>query len=122
MNRETSYTIHKRTPQINPIHITIDPVRTGRNLKTQAQKHGYTVRDIQACLGLSCPQPVYRWYKGDILPTVDHLLTLSRLFHTHMEDLLINENASGESRILLIQPIESHRSRRLLSEYIKKCT
>ena len=35
------------------------------------------------------PQPVYRWFKGIILPSVDNLLLLSELFHVHMEDLLV---------------------------------
>ena len=40
-------------------------------------------------LGLSCPQPVYRWYKGVILPSVDNLLRLSELYKVHMEELLV---------------------------------
>ena len=50
---------------------------------------GCSVRDIQEYLQLSCPQPIYRWFQGRILPSVDHLYMLSRLFQVHMEDLLI---------------------------------
>mgnify|MGYP003371264977 CR=1 FL=1 len=68
---------------------SIDIIETGKHLKKFAQKSGYSVKDIQEYLGLSCPQPVYRWYKGVILPSVDNLLRLSELYHVHMEDLLI---------------------------------
>ena len=68
---------------------SIDMIGTGKHLKKLAQKRGYTVKDIQCYLGLSCPQPVYRWYKGDILPSVDNLLRLSELYHVHMEELLV---------------------------------
>ena len=44
---------------------------------------------IQAYLHLSCPQSIYRWFKGKILPSVDHLCALSRLLGVHMEDLLV---------------------------------
>lgn len=68
---------------------SIDMIETGKCLKQLAQKNGYSVKDIQRYLGLSCPQPVYRWYKGVILPSVDNLLRLSELYQVHMEELLV---------------------------------
>jgi len=68
---------------------SIDMIETGKRLKKLAQKSGYSVKDIQKYLGLSCPQPVYRWYKGVILPSVDNLLRLSELYQVHMEELLV---------------------------------
>ena len=68
---------------------SIDIIETGKRLKKLAQRRGYSVKDIQQYLGLSCPQPVYRWYKGVILPSVDNLLRLSELYHVHMEELLV---------------------------------
>ena len=64
-------------------------IETGKRLKKLAQRRGYSVKDIQQYLGLSCPQPVYRWYKGVILPSVDNLLRLSELYQVHMEELLV---------------------------------
>ena len=68
---------------------SIDMIETGKRLKKLAQRRGYSVKDIQQYLGLSCPQPVYRWYKGVILPSVDNLLRLSELYQVHMEELLV---------------------------------
>lgn len=67
----------------------IDMKRTGVLLKSKIEQEGYSVKDIQNMLQLSCPQPIYRWYKGTILPSVDHLYVLSRLLKVHMEDLLV---------------------------------
>ena len=64
-------------------------IETGKRLKKLAQRKGYSVKEIQQYLGLSCPQPVYRWYKGIILPSVDNLLRLSELYQVHMEELLV---------------------------------
>ena len=63
----------------------IDMKKTGILLKYRIEKAGYTVKDIQKILQLSCPQPIYRWFKGMILPSVDHLYVLSRLLKIHME-------------------------------------
>ena len=71
----------------------IDMQQTGRKLKYIIEAAGYTPRMIQDYLHLSCVQPIYRWYKGLILPSVDHLLMLSELLDVHMEDLLVKKNA-----------------------------
>lgn len=68
----------------------IDMRKTGELLKRTMENAGYAVRDIQDILHLSCPQPIYRWYKGIILPSVDHLYVLSRILKVHMEDLLVS--------------------------------
>ncbi len=67
----------------------IDLQRTGRHLEELIRQRGYTVKDIQRLLHLSCPQPIYRWIRGQILPSVDHLFMLSKLLQVHMEELLI---------------------------------
>ncbi len=67
---------------------SIDMIQTGKQLKKYIDNAGMSVKDIQEYLHLSCPQPIYRWIRGKILPSVDHLLMLSELFGVHMEDLL----------------------------------
>ena len=76
-----------------PTYPNIDMQQTGRRLKHMLESAGYTPRIIQGYLHLSCVQPIYRWYKGKILPSVDHLLMLSELLNVHMEDLLVKKNA-----------------------------
>lgn len=71
----------------------IDLQQTGKKLKHMIESAGYTPRMIQDYLHLSCVQPIYRWYKGVILPSVDNLLMLSELLNAHMEDLLVKKNA-----------------------------
>ncbi len=75
----------------NRTYPNINMEKTGLLLKEKASEQGYTVKDIQKYLGLSCPQPIYRWFKGKVLPTLDHLLMLSRMLEVHMEELLVLE-------------------------------
>lgn len=75
---------HREYPKINM-------EKTGALIKGKVVEQGYTVKDIQNYLQLSCPQPVYRWFKGRVLPSLDHLLMLSKLLKVHMEDLLAVE-------------------------------
>ena len=67
----------------------IDQVKTGIKLKMLLKAAGYDVKYIQEYLHLSCPQSIYRWFKGKVLPSVEHLYALSKLLNVHMEELLV---------------------------------
>lgn len=72
----------------------IDQQRTGQKLKIMFKLAGYDVKYIQEYLNLSCPQPIYRWFKGQNLPTVEKLYALSILLGVHMEELLVLQGQS----------------------------
>jgi len=69
----------------------IDTIKTGEKIKFFIYSNGCTVKEVQKVLGLSCPQSIYRWMKGQVLPSVDHLYALSKFFHVHMEELIIEK-------------------------------
>ena len=101
----------------------IDMKKTGILLKETIEKVGYTVKDIQKILHLSCPQPIYRWFKGIILPSVDHLYVLSQLLKLHMEDLLVPRQEDISIKEFHMDRISSDKR---LYEYwrrlcVKKC-
>lgn len=85
----------------------IDMAATGFHLKNLTASKGLTAKMIQKYLGLSCPQPVYRWFKGQILPSVDHLYALSRLLQMHMEDLIVAKG-NGNNNVILRHRIFSY--------------
>ncbi len=94
----------------------IDMIKTGLQLKEYIKHAGLTVKDIQEILHLSCPQPVYRWMNGKILPSVDHLLTLSKLFGVHMEDLLVTRPRESQTAYCVLDKKEFQKR---ISTYYK---
>lgn len=72
--------------------IIIDMEKTGQLLKMSIKEAGYDAKYIQEYLHLACPQSIYRWYKGKILPSVDHFYSLSILLGKHIEDLIVLKN------------------------------
>lgn len=70
------------------VYISLDIIQTGERIHHIMIEKGYSVRQIQEILHLSCPHTVYKWLRGSRLPSVDNLYRLSRLFDMHMEDLL----------------------------------
>jgi transcriptional regulator with XRE-family HTH domain len=93
---------------------SINIEKTGKKLKNLASCYGYSVKDIQEYLGLACPQPIYRWYKGIILPSIDNLLRLSELYHLHMEELLVKNYYNTIFAYDCITNDEKSRDKRLI--------
>lgn len=91
----------------------IDLQRSGKKMKHMLESAGYTPRMLQDYLHLSCVQPIYRWYKGLILPSVDHLFVLSGLLGVHMEDFLVKKNT-----VPVIYDIEQYCSRTIQKQFV----
>lgn len=70
----------------------IDMTATGKRIRELRQAKGITVRELSEFMGFTEPQAVYKWQRGDSLPTVDNLLALSRILETTMEDILIGND------------------------------
>lgn len=68
---------------------TIDLVRTGKNIKKLREDNGISVRDLQTFFGFEYPQAIYKWQKGQCLPTIDNLLALGKIFHVSIEEILV---------------------------------
>lgn len=113
----------------NESYPNIDMEKTGRLLKRRIQQAGYTVKDIQEKLFLSCPQPIYRWFQGKVLPSVNHLYVLSNLLNVHMEELLVprtvleKESVGARNMVRMMLSAENSldTERRLLA-YFRKLT
>ena len=80
-----------------PVILSLDLIPTGQRIHRVMIENGYTVKQIQEILKLSCPQPIYRWMKGYTFPSIDNLYMLSKLFHMHMEDLLVEKGQEDKA-------------------------
>jgi len=70
---------------------TIDLVATGKRICELRKEKKIKVREISEFMGFTEPQAVYKWQRGDTLPTVDNLYALSILFETPMENIIVRE-------------------------------
>ncbi len=67
----------------------IDLAATGDNIRRLRMARGLTVRDLQSYFGFAEPRAIYKWQKGETLPTVDNLYALGALFEVPLEQILI---------------------------------
>ena len=77
---------------MNSVFPTIDPVLTGLRIKKLRLERNITIRQIQEYMGFTSEQAIYKWQRGESIPTVDNLYALSKLFGTSMEDILVGND------------------------------
>ena len=70
----------------------IDQTATGRNIRRLRIEQGLTVRDLQDFFGFEEPQAIYKWQRGESLPSVDNLYALGSLLEVPIEQILIQKN------------------------------
>lgn len=68
---------------------TIDMAMTGKNIKNLRKQSGITIAALQKVFGFSSPQAIFKWQRGDSLPTVDNLVVLAALFNVPVDDILV---------------------------------
>ena len=66
----------------------IDMRATGTRIKEIRSSQNFTVQEISEYMGFENPQAVYKWQRGEALPTVDNLFALSKLFDVPMEEII----------------------------------
>ncbi len=67
----------------------VDLVKTGENITRLMNINNVTVKDLQDVFGFEYPQAIYKWKRGECLPTIDNLIILASIFHTTIDKIII---------------------------------
>ena len=67
----------------------IDPEATGDNIRRLRIDKGVSVRELSVFLGLSDVRAIYKWQRGETLPSIDNLLALSLYLGVSIEEILV---------------------------------
>jgi len=67
----------------------IDPVATGSRINTLRLDRGFSVSFLRDYFGLSTTNAIYKWLRGDSLPTLDNMLALSTLLNITINDIIV---------------------------------
>lgn len=69
----------------------VDMKLTGQNIASLRVKRGISVREMQYMLGFTTPQSIYKWQRGETLPTLENLAALACILDVSMDDILAVE-------------------------------
>ena len=67
----------------------VDLKLTGQNIAVLRKQSGISVRELQTMLGFATPQAIYKWQRGETLPTVENLAALAYILGVAVEDILV---------------------------------
>ena len=80
----------------------IDLIKTGQNIKMIREASGISVREIQKILGFTNPQAIYKWQKGECLPTIDNLVILAAVLGVTVDEILVTDgDDAGDGEVIL---------------------
>lgn len=70
---------------------TINVTATGIRIDSLRKANGISVAAMRDFLGLSTTNAIYKWLRGETLPTLDNVVALSSLFKISIDDLIISD-------------------------------
>ena len=66
----------------------VDLKETGQNITALRKQRGISVRELQRMLGIATPQAIYKWQRGETLPSVENLAALACVLDVPIEGIL----------------------------------
>lgn len=94
----------------------IDVKATGENILRLRLDRQLTIRELQVYFGFEEPTAIYRWQRGDNLPSLDNMVALSKLFGVTIEEILVLEplDVTGEKKMTPCNQRQHRRHKPLL--------
>ncbi len=70
----------------------IDMVATGERLNSARRERNISVNEMREYLGFNNATSIYRWIRGESLPTLENMYAISILFSMPVNELLVEES------------------------------
>ena len=67
----------------------IDVAATGANIKSMMRTKGFKVSDVQARCGFNTPQAIFKWMRGDAMPSIDNMVILAHLLDVPIDRIIV---------------------------------
>ena len=67
----------------------IDTTATGANIKNIMRNKGFKVADVQARCGFATQQAIFKWFRGDAVPTIDNMIIIADMFGVTIDQIII---------------------------------
>lgn len=69
--------------------VTIDMKATGDRIRSYIKSQKMKISDVQAAFGFNTPQAIYKWMRGDTMPTIDNFVILADIFDVEIGDIVV---------------------------------
>ena len=76
------------------IRARINMNETGNRIALLRKEKGLSIRQVQEAMGFNTPQAIFKWQRGESLPTLDNLVILASLFNVSISEIVVIENGA----------------------------
>lgn len=66
----------------------IDLHSTGARINELRRERGITVDELRVYLGMNNPNSIYKWFRGEVLPTLENMYALSVILEVPIDDII----------------------------------
>ena len=67
----------------------VNMTATGANIKALIKEHGLKITEIQNVCGFNTPQSIFKWMRGEALPSLDNLVILAHILNITIDEIII---------------------------------
>lgn len=67
----------------------IDTRATGINIKNMIKARGFKIADVQRRCGFNTPQAIFKWMRGDAVPTIDNMVIIAEMFGVTIDEIIV---------------------------------
>ena len=68
---------------------TINMIKTGERITQLRKESGLSVKQLQEIFGFATPQAIYKWQRGETMPSLDNMAALTVLLRVKLDDIVI---------------------------------
>ena len=69
--------------------VTVNMAATGANIKNMMKVRNIKVKDVQTVCGFGTPQAIFKWMRGDCMPTIDNMIIIADMFDCKVDDIVV---------------------------------
>ena len=62
---------------------------TGANIRALIKNKGLKVADVQIRCGFNTPQAIFKWMRGDSVPTIDNMIIIADMFGVTIDQIIV---------------------------------
>ena len=66
----------------------IDLHSTGARINELRRERGITVDELRIYLGMNNPNSIYKWFRGEVLPTLENMYALSVILEVPIDAII----------------------------------
>ena len=68
---------------------TINMTTTGANIIALIKTKGLKVTDVQTVFDFNTPQAIFKWMRGDAMPSIDNIVILAHILDVPIDEIII---------------------------------